>query len=92
MFSCWGDVSLPYSKDDPTWTNDLIFVFYEKSTELKKNDPNNVTKKIYLRSSTNKKTIKKTLNAMVCSPAVVGNTSIQGSCFTDNVLLYLQKI
>jgi hypothetical protein len=39
--------------------NDLIFVFYEKSTELKKTDPNNVTKKIYLRSNTNKKTIKK---------------------------------
>jgi hypothetical protein len=39
--------------------NDLIFVFYEKSTELKKIDPNNVTKKIYLRSNINKKTIKK---------------------------------
>jgi hypothetical protein len=39
--------------------NDLILVFYEKSNELKKNDPNNVTKKIYLRSNTNKKTIKK---------------------------------
>jgi hypothetical protein len=39
--------------------NDLIFVFYEKSTELKKVDPNNVTKKIYLHSNTNKKTIKK---------------------------------
>ena len=38
------------------------------------------------------KTIKNTLKAMVCSPAVVGNTSIQGSCFTDNVLLYLQKM
>ena len=39
--------------------NDLIFVFYEKSKELKKVDPNNVTKKIYLYSNTNKKTIKK---------------------------------
>ena len=39
--------------------NDLIFVFYEKSLELKKVDPNNITKKIYLRSKTNKKTIKK---------------------------------
>ena len=39
--------------------NDLIFVFYEKSKEIKKVDPNNVTKKIHLRSNTNKKTIKK---------------------------------
>jgi hypothetical protein len=39
--------------------NDLIFIFYEKTNELKKVDPNNVTKKIYLRSNTNKKTIKK---------------------------------
>jgi hypothetical protein len=39
--------------------NDLIFVFYEKSNEIKKVDPNNVTKKIYLCSNTNKKTIKK---------------------------------
>ena len=39
--------------------NDLIFIFYEKSEELKKIDPNNVTKKIYLRSKINKKTIKK---------------------------------
>ena len=40
--------------------NDLILVFYEKSNELKKKDPNNSTKKIYLRSLiTNKKTIKK---------------------------------
>lgn len=40
--------------------NDLILVFYEKSNELKKKDPNNSTKKIYLRSlNTNKKTIKK---------------------------------
>ena len=39
--------------------NDLIFIFYEKSEELKKIDPKNVTKKIYLRSKINKKTIKK---------------------------------
>ena len=40
--------------------NDLILVFYEKSNELKKKDPDNSTKKIYLRSlNTNKKTIKK---------------------------------
>jgi hypothetical protein len=39
--------------------NDLIFIFFEKSTELKKKDPNNSTKKIYLKSINNKKTIKK---------------------------------
>ena len=40
--------------------NDLILIFYEKSLELKKPNPNNTTKKIYLRSlSGNKKTIKK---------------------------------
>jgi len=40
--------------------NDLILIFYEKSNELKETDPNNITKKIYLRSlSSNKKTIKK---------------------------------
>ena len=39
--------------------NDLILVFYEKSNEIKKIDPNNITKRIYLRSNTNKKTIKK---------------------------------
>jgi hypothetical protein len=38
--------------------NDLILIFYEKSNELKKSDPNKVTKKIYLRSN-KKKTIKK---------------------------------
>ena len=38
--------------------NDLILVFYEKSNELKKSDPNKVTKKIYLRSN-KKRTIKK---------------------------------
>jgi hypothetical protein len=39
--------------------NDLILIFYEKSQELKKINPNNSTKKIYIRSNTNKKTIKK---------------------------------
>jgi hypothetical protein len=39
--------------------NDLILIFYEKSTELKKPNPSNTTKKIYIRSNTNKKTIKK---------------------------------
>jgi hypothetical protein len=39
--------------------NDLIFVFYEKSLELKKVNPNNITKKIYLHSNANRKTIKK---------------------------------
>lgn len=40
--------------------NDIIFVFYEKSNQLKKTNPNNNTKKIYLHSlNTNKKTIKK---------------------------------
>jgi len=41
--------------------NDIIFIFYEKSSELKSDvDVNNTTKRIYLRSlSSNKKTIKK---------------------------------
>ena len=39
--------------------NDIIFIFYEKSSELKKKDPNNSTKKIYLHFNTKKKTIKK---------------------------------
>ena len=39
--------------------NDLIFIFYEKSTELKKPNPNNVTKKIYINPNNKKKTIKK---------------------------------
>jgi len=40
--------------------NDLIFIFFEKSQELVKVDPNRSTKKIYLGSlSSNKKTIKK---------------------------------
>lgn len=41
--------------------NDIIFIFYEKSSELKKVDTKNSTKKIYLHSlnTNNKKTIKK---------------------------------
>jgi hypothetical protein len=39
--------------------NDIILIFYEKSNELKVYDPNNTTKKIYLKSTTNKKTLKK---------------------------------
>jgi hypothetical protein len=40
--------------------NDLILIFYEKSTEIKKVNPNSSTKKIYIGSlSSNKKTIKK---------------------------------
>jgi hypothetical protein len=40
--------------------NDLILIFYEKSNEIKKQDPNNSTKKIFFRSLSNKKkTIKK---------------------------------
>jgi hypothetical protein len=39
--------------------NDLVFIFYEKSSELKNTNPNNVTKKMYLRPNTKKKTIKK---------------------------------
>lgn len=40
--------------------NDVILIFYEKSNELVKNDPNNTTKKVYLHSlNTNKKTLKK---------------------------------
>lgn len=39
--------------------NEIIFIFYEKSTELKKPDCNNATKKIYLHYNTYKKTIKK---------------------------------
>ena len=40
--------------------NDLIFIFFEKSQELKVVDPNRATKKIYLSSlSSCKKTIKK---------------------------------
>lgn len=42
--------------------NDIILIFYEKSNELKKVNPNTSTKRIHLRSLTsnnNKKTIKK---------------------------------
>jgi len=40
--------------------NDLIFIFYEQSNELKKKDPNNSTKKVYLQTFSNhRKTIKK---------------------------------
>jgi hypothetical protein len=40
--------------------NDLIFVFYEKSSEIKSSNTHNITKKIYLRSSqSHRKTIKK---------------------------------
>lgn len=40
--------------------NDLIFILYEKSSEIKRLDPNNITKRIYLKSSqSNRKTIKK---------------------------------
>ena len=39
--------------------NDVILIFYEKSNEIVKRDPNNSTKKIYIRSSKHNKTIKK---------------------------------
>lgn len=40
--------------------NDLIFIFYEKSEDSVKKDPNNTTKRIFIKTSnTNKKTIKK---------------------------------
>ena len=39
--------------------NDLIFIFYEKSNELKKRDDKNATKKIILNRNNHKKTIKK---------------------------------
>lgn len=40
--------------------NDLIFVLYEKSKELKEHNPNTTTKKIYLKTlHANKKTIRK---------------------------------
>jgi hypothetical protein len=39
--------------------NDLLFIFYEKSTELKKMNPNTVTKKTHSSLNTKKKTIKK---------------------------------
>lgn len=39
--------------------NDIIFLFYEKSSELKTKDPSAVTKKIDLNINNKKKTIKK---------------------------------
>jgi hypothetical protein len=42
--------------------NDLIFVFYEKSNQLKTVNQNNMTKKIQLVSSRGKKTIRKRYN------------------------------
>ena len=39
--------------------NDLILIFYEKTKELKKKEPDRCTKKIYLHRSSKKKTIKK---------------------------------
>jgi hypothetical protein len=39
--------------------NDLILIFYEKSNELKEKNTNNLTKKIFLKQNSNKKTIKK---------------------------------
>jgi len=40
--------------------NDLILIFYEKTDEIKKIDPNTCTKRIYLQSlSSKKRTIKK---------------------------------
>lgn len=39
--------------------NDIILIFYEKSNELKDNDSNNCTKRIFIRSlNSKKKTIK----------------------------------
>jgi hypothetical protein len=39
--------------------NDLILIFYEKSNELVKKDPNNTTKKVFIRTlNGHKKTIK----------------------------------
>ena len=39
--------------------NNLYFIFYEKTNDVKKRDLNSVTKKIYLGIIANKKTIKK---------------------------------
>jgi hypothetical protein len=39
--------------------NDLILIFYEKSNELKPAVSSNATKKIYLKTNTKKKTIRK---------------------------------
>ena len=38
--------------------NDLIFIFYEQSKEIKHKDPNNMTKKIFLTPNNHRKTIK----------------------------------
>ena len=38
--------------------NELIFIYYEKSNELEKVNPNTCTKRIYLTTHNNKKTIK----------------------------------
>ena len=43
--------------------NNLYFIFYEKSQELKRSDFNSITKKIYLGIYANKKTIKKQYKA-----------------------------
>jgi len=39
--------------------NELLLIYYEKSHELKKINPNNCTKKVYLQKLSNKKTLKK---------------------------------
>jgi hypothetical protein len=39
--------------------NDLTFIFYEKSNEIKKRHDNNCTKKVILNASNKRKTIKK---------------------------------
>ena len=39
--------------------NELIFLFYEKSNEIKKINPNSCTKKIFLQLNNKKRTIKK---------------------------------
>jgi hypothetical protein len=39
--------------------NDVIFIFYEKSKELKQLNENNLTKKIFIHSNNKKKTLKK---------------------------------
>jgi hypothetical protein len=39
--------------------NDLVLIFYEKSSELKQSTHDNTTKRVYLHQNANKKTIKK---------------------------------
>ena len=39
--------------------NDVLFIFYEKSNELKLKNLNNLTKKVYIYSNAKKNTIKK---------------------------------